>query len=116
MNTATQQTPQSLVSNEDQRFTSRWLVIGMGSYAYGKERRAVTALKHMPRIRPHFLTTIWEDGTVSELLRANGFEFTPVSVGYLGRARLRWTLQNMCLMPRLFWTVLRKYRELHCRG
>src|SRR6266550_828910 len=46
-----------------------WLVIGMGSMAYGKERRAVTAFKHMPRIRPHFLTTIWEDGTVSELLR-----------------------------------------------
>src|SRR5881394_2551780 len=66
-----------------------WLVIGMGSMAYGKERRAVTVLKHMPRIRPPFLTTIWEDGTVSELLRSNGFEFTPVSVGYLGRARLR---------------------------
>ena len=53
-----------------------WLVIGMGSMAYGKERRAVTALKHMPRIKPYFLTSQWEDGTVSELLRRNGFSFT----------------------------------------
>jgi glycosyltransferase involved in cell wall biosynthesis len=93
-----------------------WLVIGMGSRTYGKERRAVTALKHMPRIKPYFLTSQWEDGTVSGLLRRNGFNFPPVSVGYLGRARLRWTLTNMRLMPRLFWTVLRKYREQNCRG
>jgi glycosyltransferase involved in cell wall biosynthesis len=93
-----------------------WLVIGMGSVAYGKERRAVRALKHMPRIRPHFLTTIWEDETVSELLRANGFDFTPVTIGYMGRARLRWTLINVRLMPRLFWTVLRTYRAQHCKG
>jgi glycosyltransferase involved in cell wall biosynthesis len=93
-----------------------WLVIGMGSMAYGKERRAVTALKHMPRIHPYFLTTIWEDGTVSELLRLNGFNFTPVTIGYLGRARLRWTLINLWHMPKLFWEVLRIYRAQHCKG
>jgi glycosyltransferase involved in cell wall biosynthesis len=93
-----------------------WLVIGMGSVAYGKERRAVTALKHTPCIRPHFLTTVWEDGSVSELLRANRFEFTPVTIGYLGRARLRWTLLNIRFMPHLFWTVLRVYRAQRCQG
>ena len=93
-----------------------WLVIGMGSMAYGKERRAVTALKHMPRIRPHFLTSVWEDGTVSDLLRANKFPFTSVTIGYLGRARLRWTLINIWHMPKLFWKVLRVYRAQHCRG
>src|SRR5438128_3246862 len=93
-----------------------WLVIGVGSVAYGKERRAVTSLKHMPRIRPHFLTTQWEDGTVSELLRAHGFEFTPTSLGYLGRARWRWTLLNIRLMPRLFRTVLRTHRQQRCPG
>jgi glycosyltransferase involved in cell wall biosynthesis len=88
----------------------------MGTPAFGKERRAVTALKNMPRIKPHFLTSQWEDGSVSDLLRQNGLEFTPTSIGYLGRARLRWTLLNVCLMPRLFLTVLRKYREQRCRG
>jgi glycosyltransferase involved in cell wall biosynthesis len=94
----------------------RWLVIGMGSFAFGKERRAVTALKHMTRVRPHFLTTIWEDGSVSELLRANGFEFTPTTIGYLGRARLRWTLTNVLSMPRLFVTALKKYHGERCTG
>src|SRR2546423_1630360 len=96
--------------------SSLWLVIGMGSIAYGKERRAVTAFKHMRQARPYFLTTVWEDGSVSDLLRSNDFEFTPVTLGYLGRARLRWTLLNLVLMPRLFLTALRKYREKHCRG
>jgi glycosyltransferase involved in cell wall biosynthesis len=103
-------------SRDAQDSSTSWLVVGMGSYAYGKERRAVTALKYMSRIRPHFLTTVWEDGTVSDLLRTNKFEFTPVTIGYLGRARLAWTLKNVVLMPRLFLTVLRVYRQKHCCG
>ena len=93
-----------------------WLVIGMGSIASGKEQRAVTALKHMPRIKPYFLTSQWEDGTVSHLLRENGFEFTATSFGYLGRARVRWTLLNIRLMPGLFSTMLRTYRAQRTQG
>ncbi|MEP6937503.1 MAG: glycosyltransferase family 4 protein [Chthoniobacterales bacterium] len=93
-----------------------WLVIGLGSTAYGKERRAITTLKHSHRISPYFLTTVWEDGSVSEMLRANGLEFTPVTIGYLGRARLRWTLVNLWHMPALLLKVLRVYRAQECRG
>jgi glycosyltransferase involved in cell wall biosynthesis len=95
---------------------TRWLIVGMGSMAFGKERRAVSMFKHTPRVHPHFLTTIWEDGTVAELLHANGFDFTPVTIGYLGRARLRWTLINIWHMPKLFWTVVRLYRTQKCQG
>ena len=116
MSAATKQSSPSPVSNEAEPFVSPWLVIGMGSYAYGKERRAVTALKHMPRIRPHFLTTVWEDGTVSDLLRRNGFEFTQATVGYLGRARLGWTLKNILLMPSLFIKTLVAFRKNRCCG
>ena len=93
-----------------------WLVMGMGSMAFGKERRAATAFRHMTRIRPHFLTSRWENGNVDELLRENGFEYTRTYFGYLGRQHLSWTLINFSRMPVLFWTVLRKYRELRCRG
>jgi glycosyltransferase involved in cell wall biosynthesis len=98
------------------RDRTTWLVVGMGSMAYGKERRAATAFKHMPLIRPHFLTTVWEDGSVRDLLRANQFEFTPLTIGYLGRARLRWTLTNLWHMPKLYWNVLRIYCQTHSHG
>lgn len=90
------------------------LVIGLGSMAYGKERRGILTLKHMENVNPHFLTSKWEDGSVTRLLQQNEFGFTRTSFGYLGRARPTWTLINVLHMPHLFWTVIRKYVQEHC--
>ena len=92
------------------------LVIGMGTPAFGKERRVVRSLREMKSVRPFFLTSKWEDGSVSRLLRDNNFEYAATSFGYLGRARLRWTLVNLVQMPALFATVLRSYRQRQCRA
>jgi glycosyltransferase involved in cell wall biosynthesis len=68
----------------------------------------------MRRVNPYFLTSKWEDGSVSRLLRRNGFEFMPTSFGYLGRARPTWTLINLLQMPRLFWVVISSYFKKRC--
>lgn len=90
------------------------LVIGLGSMACGKERRAVNALKYMASIEPFCLTSKWEDGSVGRLLSRNRVSFQPTSFGYLGRARLSWTAVNLVQMPLLWATVLRTFRKRRC--
>jgi len=92
------------------------LVLGMGTPAFGKERRVVRGLREMTGVQPFFLTSKWEDGSVSRLLRENNFEFAPASFGYLGRAKPRWTLINLMQMPWLFVTVIRWYRRRRCQA
>jgi glycosyltransferase involved in cell wall biosynthesis len=86
----------------------------MGTPAFGKERRAVSALTHMGRVTPYFLISKWEDGSVSRLLKRHDFEFAATSFGYLGRARLTWTLVTLLQMPRLFATVINSYVKRRC--
>lgn len=91
------------------------LVIGMGSWAFGKERRAVSVIKHMPLVWPYFLTQKWEDGSVSRLLQEHNFEFAYTSFGYLGRAKPLWTLINCLQMPVLWATMISAYIKKRCR-
>jgi len=92
------------------------LILGMGAYAFGKEKRATSALKHMHRIRPYFLISQWEDGSVSRLLQKNGFEFGKASFGYLGQAKPIWTLDNVLRLPWLFWKVINAYLRKKCQA
>jgi glycosyltransferase involved in cell wall biosynthesis len=90
------------------------LVIGLGSMAFGKERRAIRTFKHLHHVKPFFLTSKWEDGSVSRLLRQNQLDFDVVPFGYLGRAKLSWTLIAMLHMPILFIRMVRNYERQRC--
>lgn len=76
----------------------------------------VSMLSHMHQVKPHFLTSKWEDGSVSRLLRRHKFEFTPTSLGYLGRSRPIWTVINALQMPRLFLTAVNTYLRRNCEA
>jgi len=91
------------------------LVLGMGAYVFGKEKRAVSAFKHMPRLRPYFLVSKWEDGSVSRLLKDNNLEFSHAPFGYLGRARPLWTLDTLLHTPELYDKVVRAYLKNQCQ-
>src|SRR5581483_255013 len=93
-----------------------WVVIGMGGVTYGKEKRIITALKHMPRIQPHFFTSRWENGNIEDSLQEHGFVFTRTFFGHFGRSHFSWTLKNLFFSPRLFWCVWRKYHEHRAQG
>jgi glycosyltransferase involved in cell wall biosynthesis len=69
----------------------------------------------MNRVKPYFLITKWEDGSVSRLLRQNHLEFASTSFGYLGRAKPMWTLVNVLQMPWLFATVISAYLRRRCK-
>src|SRR5215470_18061067 len=90
------------------------LVLGMGSYAFGKEQRAVSTVKFMSQVSPYFLITKWEDGSVSQLLARNELEFASTSFGYLGRAKPMWTLMKVLEMPKLFAIVIMAYWKRRC--
>jgi glycosyltransferase involved in cell wall biosynthesis len=92
------------------------LVLGMGASAFGREQRAVTALKHMLHVSPYFLISRWEDGSVSRLLERHQFEYRHTGFGYLGRSRLRWTLISLINLPRVYFDVVRMYLGKHCKG
>lgn len=94
----------------------RILVIGMGSTAFGRERRAVSAFKQMERVEPHFLITQWEDGTVSRLLQRNNLSFSYASLGYVGFDNLLWTLDNIIRWPLLYGVVIGTYLRKSCRS
>lgn len=96
-------------SRESERRVKNVLVLGVGSWAFGREKRAVTMLRHMARVRSFFLTGKWEDGSVSRLLQKYGFEFERTSFGYLGFGKPLWTLINLAQLPRLYVTLFRVY-------
>ncbi len=87
----------------------------MGAEAFGRETRAVTSLLHMKRVRPVFLISRWEDGTVSRLLTRHNLPFTKTSFGYLGRAHPLWTLINILQMPILYVVVVVTCVKRRCR-
>lgn len=91
------------------------LVMGLGAFAFGRERRAVRFATHMPEVAPTFLISKWGDGSVGALLRAHGLPFERTSFGYLGFGRLRWTLVTVSQWPLLWWTVLRAAARTRAR-
>lgn len=93
-----------------------FLVLGVGSYAYGRERRAARAFRHMHRINPYFLIPKWGDGSVAQLLTQYGHEYELVPVGYIGWRRPGWAITSLLHLPQLCMRVLRAYRRRRCRG
>lgn len=85
------------------------LVLGMGASAFGRERRAASALKHMNRVQPCFLISQWEDGSVSRLLKREGFEFEFAPLGYLGFGKPHWTLVTLLHLPELYYKLIKTY-------
>ena len=90
------------------------LVVGVGAFAYGLERRAVNALKNMHQVRPYFLISKYEDGSVSSLLTKNGFSFERVPFGYLGWAKPLWTLITLSQLPWLYFRFFQAYLRHDC--
>jgi len=90
------------------------LVLGLGAYAFGKEQRAVSTLQHMRRVKPYFLVSKWEDGSVSRLLQEHRFEFASAPFGYLGRAKPLWTLVTLLHLPQLYVNVVQAYWKRNC--
>jgi glycosyltransferase involved in cell wall biosynthesis len=92
------------------------LVIGLGGYAYGKEKRAATMFGLMQTISPYFLISRWEDGSVSQLLESNFFTgFTHVNYGYLGWRRPTWSLITLVNIPKLYWQTITAFFREKCR-
>ena len=92
------------------------LVIGLGGYAYGKEKRATTMFGLMKTISPYFLVSHWEDGSVSQLLESNFFtSFTHVKYGYLGWRRPTWGLITLVNIPKLYWQTITAFFREKCR-
>jgi glycosyltransferase involved in cell wall biosynthesis len=90
------------------------LVLGLGAYAFGKEQRAVSTLQHMRRVKPYFLVSKWEDGSVSRLLQEHHFDFASAPFGYLGRAKQLWTLVTLLHLPQLYVNVVQAYWKRNC--
>lgn len=87
------------------------LIMGMGINLYGKERRVIRMVSRMPRLAPLFLISLWDLGDVAAELKKHALPWRKASFGYLGFARLWWTLKNISLMPLLFWNVVRARRQ-----
>ena len=92
----------------------RVLVVGLGSYAFGRESRAVRTFRHMEGVAPYFLIPKWGDGSVDSLLQRSGFSFDRVPFGYLGRSRALWSAITVAHMPLLQWRIVRGYRDKGC--
>lgn len=92
------------------------LVLGMGAYAFGRERRATRALDRMRHVRPYVHAPKWGDGSVPRLLRERGFRHELVPYGYLGRARPHWTAISLAQLPSLQYRTVRGYRGEGCRS
>ena len=90
------------------------IVVGLGSMAYGKERRAVRTFKLLPHVRPYFLASKWEDGSVTHLLKENELEYGIAPFGYLGRAKPWWTLIALLHIPILCFKVVSAYLRRRC--
>ena len=92
----------------------RALVMGMGAYVFGRERRAMRTLGRMERVGCYFLSSQFGDGSVDKLLEQHGFEYERVAFGYLGRAHPIWTLITLAHMPLLFFKIVRAYLRQRC--
>lgn len=84
-------------------------VIGTGSYASGKEKRAASVFGNTTRLDPRFLITKFEDGSVPNLLEKYNLPYEYVPYGYLGRARPKWTAVNALHLPLQFVKILYLY-------
>src|ERR1700752_15450 len=105
---------EAVVARESQVETLNSLVIGLGAMAYGKERRAVRTFKSLQNVRPYFFTSKWEDGSVSQLLKENQLEFGIAPFGYLGRAKIGWTLVALAHLPILCFKIISAYLKQRC--
>jgi glycosyltransferase involved in cell wall biosynthesis len=91
------------------------LVMGLGIYLYGLERRVIRAVSNMRQLKPLFILSKWDLGEVSDQLRQYGFTYRKAPFGYLGFARPYWTLINVWHMPSLFWKVHKAAKEHNAR-
>ena len=92
----------------------RLLVLGLGSYAFGRERRALTMLGQMEHTRPYFMIPKWGDGSVRQALSSAGFEYVEVGLGYLGRAHPWWTIVTLWHAPAANLAILRSLTRWSC--
>lgn len=90
------------------------LVVGMGDFSFGRERRAVRTLKHIGHARFHFLISKYEDGNVSKLLNENGFAYEHVPFGYFGWAHITWLLITLAQIPWLYVRFIAAYFRKKC--
>jgi glycosyltransferase involved in cell wall biosynthesis len=84
-------------------------VIGTGSYASGKEKRAASVFGESTQLDPLFLITKFEDGSVPRLLEKHNLLYRYVPYGYLGRSRPAWTAVNVVHLPLQFVKFLYFY-------
>lgn len=91
------------------------LVLGLGAYAFGKERRAILTFKYMNRVNPYFAISKWGDESVLELLKKGGQQCFYAPFGYLGRAKPLWSLIAIAHWPSLFYRIIRAYFRYHCK-
>lgn len=88
----------------------------MGTIVFGKERRAVSALSHMSKVKPYFLISKWSDEEVGDFLREHNFDFGITSFGYLGRSKPIWTLVTLMNMPWHWIKFVQSYFKKQCRA
>lgn len=108
----------SLSANAESESGSRTavLVLGLGSYAYGREKRIVRYFQNSRCFRPVFVLSVWTDGSVEGLLQQHGFPYYNRLLGYFGRATPWWTLYTLLRAPLTVASLLALYRKHHCRG
>lgn len=92
------------------------LVMGMGSSAFGLEKQTVEVFKYSENIDPYFLISKYEDGSVSKILKDNGFKFEHVPTGYIGRYNLLWTFITVIQLPVLYIMILRAFYRRKCES
>lgn len=94
----------------------RTLVLGLGSYAFGRERRAVTMLGRMRSREPVFVVSRYGDGSVQRLLERAGLDYVEAGFGYLGRARPWWSAITLAQLPATTARTLAFFRRHRCRS
>jgi glycosyltransferase involved in cell wall biosynthesis len=92
------------------------LVVGVAGTAFGREQRAARMFAGMLRIRPFMLLSKWGDGSARRLMEEHGLAYAELPFGYLGRARLRWTLVTLVHLPSLTARMVWTYWRERCRG
>jgi len=90
------------------------LVIGMGVYPFGLEKRATTMLKNMQNIKPYYLLSSFGDGKTEKLLDKYQLEYEHAPFGYLGFAKPTWTFITLLNIPLLYVKILSIYIQKKC--